>query len=184
MLGLIAATLIAAAPARAQQVALDPLNRVHAGVSAVQQGGLGLMAGMDSRMTRVVSVDVGGFLSANAPAAPVVPDGGDYADAIVLRHALYVAPGLRVPHRYRKGLNWDFTVRAGFAAAWSQDASADHDRLTDPALLGGAGLMLRERDWGLRASARELYFKPWSRLAREEVRVLRWQAGLEAFYQW
>ncbi len=181
--------------AEAGRPALDPQNRVHAGLSVA--GGelfdapsFGAAFGFDSRMTRLLSVDVGGFVSPMA-LGEVPASFEEAGSSIYLRHGLYVAPGFRVPHRAREGLNWDVLARLGFAGVWWTDAQATATRLgddylvgLDPALLGGIDLVLRQGSFGARLGAKAFGFAPFSQTTLEPVAVLRPQGAAELFFQW
>lgn len=186
---------VAGSAAHAARPMLDPQNRLHAGVSV--SGGarfdvpsLGPALGFDSRMTRLVSVDVGGFFSP-APLGDVPESFDDAGSSIYLRHGLYVAPGFRLPHRSGDGLNWDVLLRVGFAGAWWTDAQSRQTRLgddyltgLDPAALGGLDFVLRKGSLGGRVSVREYGFRPFSEVSLTNVLVARPQGTAELFYQW
>ena len=192
-----AALVLLALPtaAIAARPALDPQNRLHAGVGVATGAGfsapsVGATLGVDSRMSRVVYVDVGGFLS---PVA--VPDLGLAeevgADSIFLRHGLYVAPGLRVPHRAGEGVTWDVLLRGGFAGVWWTDVQAEQTLGSgtylvdlDPAALAGLDAIVRKGALGARVSAKGYIFAPYSHTQDEDIRVLRPHLAVEAFYQW
>ena len=48
---MMAIVVVLGPPAKATRMALDPLNRVHAGLSMAGPTSMGLMAGMDSRLS-------------------------------------------------------------------------------------------------------------------------------------
>lgn len=181
--------------AHAARPMIEPQNRLHAGVSVT--GGarfdvpsVGGALGFDSRMTRLVSVDVGGFFSPG-PMGEVPGSFDDASSSIYLRHGLYVAPGFRLPHRSNDGLNWDVLLRVGFAGAWWTDAQSHQthlgdDYLTglDPAGLAGLDLVLRKGSLGGRVSLKEYGFRPFSEVTLAAVNVLRPQGTAELFWQW
>ncbi len=191
------AALLCLAPgaAEAGRPALDPQNRVHAGLSVA--GGemfdapsFGAAVGFDSRMSRLLSVDVGGFVSP-MPLGEVPASFEAAGSSIYLRHGIYVAPGFRIPHRASEGLSWDVLIRAGFAGVWWTDAAATSTRLgddylvgLDPAGLGGVDFVLRKGSLGARLGAKGYAFTPFSQSTLEPVLVLRPQGTAEAFYQW
>ncbi len=164
---------------------LDPQNRAHAGLSLTDSSlSRGFTFGLDSRMTRLVYVDVGGFASLS-PLAETDPDSvEDPTDLISLRHGLTVTPGFRIPHRYNEGFNWDLTFRGGFGAIWAQDASSTGPLQVDPALLTGADLLLRYGAVGLRTSGRVFGFKTFTKKTKNETPVARPQYSVEVVIQW
>lgn len=173
------------------RVILKPQNQVHLGVSAVDPlDAYGVSLGMDSRLTRFVHLDLGGFVSLteNDFFTPNNPENAD--DYVRMRHSLWVAPGLRVPHRYREGLNWDVFLRGGFGAVWSQDLSTDDVFLVNLAGIGGADVMVRKDQIGLRLSGKGFWYRSYPTIARREgwvnrdLRVFNTQVALEAIYQW
>ena len=162
---------------------LDPQNRVHTGISLTDyQLAKGVNIGLDSRMTRLVYVDVGGFMSLT-PALEVDLDEATDAELVELRHGLTVAPGVRIPHRYTDGINWDLTIRAGFGAVWAADASSDQPTRVDPALLSGMDLLIRKNNIGLRTTGRVFGFNPYTKRSGE-VPMVRPQYAVELVYQW
>ena len=188
---LLAAGLLGV-PAHAARLPLDPQNRAHLGLSLVDgTAAYGLSGGLDSRLTRFVYVDVGGFLSPFGELA-AQPTGLDTrtGDWVKMRHALWAAPGMRIPHRYGDGITWDVFVRAGFGVVWSQDLSADYDWLANPAGLGGLDLMLRKDQLGLRISGKGFAYRAFPTVAwreswaSDELGVLSTQIAVEGVYQW
>jgi hypothetical protein len=169
--------------AEAARLPLDPLNRIHAGYSTADRGATGFTLGMDSRLTRLLNVDVGAFLSPFSQ-AEVVPDlNGDPNDWITLRHGLFVAPGLRIPHRYGEGINWDLTVRGGFGAVWLTNATEAINLETTPAFMPSADLLLRKDQLGLRLGVREVLFWSYVHEARDNFNFYRTQMSAEAVLQ-
>ena len=171
--------------AEAWVLPLDPQNRIHAGLSmtdsSLHPGGI---MGLDSRMTRLIYVDVGGFVSLDsAPEVELASIEND-SEFINLRHGITVTPGVRIPHRYSEGINWDFTFRAGFAAVWSSDASSSGVLQVDPALIGGVDFLLRRDAVGLRLGARMFGLKPYVNHTGTDAVVLRPQTSVEFVYQW
>jgi len=151
-------------------------NRVHFG-GAWTPGGSQLTGGFNSRMTQSISVDVGGFLSPTAAADPGLEDHW------VLRHGLFVTPGVRVPHRNKSEIKWDLILRAGFGPVWLADAEARFDTQINPGLVAGADLMLRYKKWGFRVENRIWKMSPFSRFEQVEVATIRPQIGGSAQYE-
>lgn len=172
--------------AHARRTPLEAQIRAHAGLG-LSDGGLtpGGTAGLDTRLTRLLYMDVGGFLSAVPAEAEVVFNDADPAESFALRHGLYVTPGLRIPHRYGEGLNWDLIGRAGFGVVWAHDAAATQAQVvTDPAALAGADFLLRYNKVGVRVSGKAYYWQSFSAPAREEVSMLRPHVAVEGVIQW
>jgi hypothetical protein len=181
-----------ALPAHARRMALEPQNRIHLGLNYADTS-VGLTGGLDSRLTRLVYVDVGGFLSPLALRDPGLTKDEAPEDFVFVRHAVFVTPGIRVPHRQPDSFTWDVIGRAGFGAVWSTDVVGEYreelfvnDALpqTDPTLLGGLDLVVRFDKVGARATGRALYFKPYSWYAGDDLVIVRPVASVEAFYQW
>jgi hypothetical protein len=189
-----AATLLglASLPVFAAHEPLDPLNRVHLGVSFSDENTFGINGGLDSRLTRLVFIDMGGFASPVPFPDDVNASPDDEAnDTVFLRHGIYVAPGLRVPHREKEGLQWDVIARGGFGGVWSTDVNPDSATLdgqyeveANPAVLAGLDLQLRKDHFGLRLGGKEYFFKVFSGPSREDVVLLKPQFVGELVYQW
>ena len=182
--------LLLSASADAARMPLEPQNRLHLGLAAMDgEESYGLTLGLYSRLTRFVSIDLGGFLSATESPLLTQPEDSTIEDWISMRHGVWFAPGLRVPHRYGEGLSWDVFLRGGFASVWSDDASADYDTLFDVAMLGGLDVMIRKNKIGLRASGKGFFYKAspyvaWQKKwVADELFVFAPQISLEAIYQ-
>lgn len=170
--------------ASARRVPMDTQIRAHGGLSLTNSSfAPGFTLGLDTRLTRLLYMDVGGFATLTDETAD--PEAVEAADAFALRHSIYVTPGLRVPHRYGDGLNWDLIGRAGFGAIWAHDAKAERAPLiTDPGFVGGADLVLRWKKVGMRLGGKAFLWRSYSSSDREDITVLRPMTSLEAFYQW
>lgn len=185
MLGLFAMS----SPSLAARMALEPQNRMHAGVSMVDLDAFGVSAGLDSRLTRFVSIDVGGFVSLS-PSTPKDPDGDTIAEVISTRHGLWVAPGVRIPHQYGDGLIWDVFVRGGFGALWAQDFSDIDTFVTNPGGLVGLDLLLRKDQVGVRISDKVFAYRAMPKVAIleswpvQDRGILSNQLAVEFVYQW
>jgi hypothetical protein len=167
----------------AARMALDPLTRVHTGLSLASPTSMGLMLGMDSRLTQLIYVDVTGFMSVSDPVAKTMEPDADGANTWMLRHGLYCTPGLRIPHKQPETWSWDILTRAGFGAVWLADAASNFDLESNPALVGGGELVVRKSQAGLRLSAKALYVRPYSKYRLVESSIVRAQYGTEMFYQ-
>lgn len=167
--------------AEARRPALDPLNRLHAGLSITDAPGVGM--GFDSRMTNLIWIDVGAFMTTAEPSSDLeVPDktGGD---TWLLRNGIYLAPGLRLPHQQPESVQWDLVARGGFAGVWAADAASDFDPDSNLSLFSGGDLMIKSGSVGVRLSAKVFYFKPYSKYRQVEASIVRPQYGAEAVYQ-
>lgn len=179
-------------PAQARRLALEPENRVHLGLALTDVSTLGVFGGLDSRLTRIVYVDVGGFVSPIPLGDDIAPESDEGRDFVYLRHGIYVGPGFRIPHRQPKAIQWDITGRLGPAALWSNDVHPDnsttpnerYQTIASPSLFGGLELILRREAVGLRASGRGYVFSQFSELERKDLLYVRPQVVVEAFYQW
>lgn len=190
------ALLLTSAPAAAQAMALEPQNRIHAGLSYVDgPSGLGVTAGFDSRLTRLVALDIGGF------ASPIpISDGYEWtgsADAETpayrqLRHGIYAAPGLRIPHAQPKTWAWEVFARAGGGVVWTANlepgASSDVDSARsirpDPSGMVGADALVRFGQVGVRASGKVWMFDVLQTTPTQNFFAVRPQWGIEALIQW
>ncbi|RME22201.1 MAG: hypothetical protein D6798_16395 [Deltaproteobacteria bacterium] len=178
--------------AHARRLALDPENRVHVGAALTDSASFGIIGGLDSRLTRLLYVDIGGFVSPIPLPDDIAPVSDQGRDFVFLRHGLYVAPGLRVPHRQPAAFQWDLTGRAGFGAVWSNDVHPDNTTLpteryeleATPALLAGAEALVRKDAVGVKLSARGYLFRPYSQFEKADLVLLRPQYLAEVFYQW
>lgn len=151
--------------ARAQS--LEPLNRLHLGASMVLGPvPLGITGGFDSRLTRLLFVDVSGFGSPGRVTPDLVPEDHSSADALLLRHGITLAPGLRVPHVQPKAFTFDVVVRAGMAALWLADLDRDTSKglsiyANEVSGLAGLDLVLQRGRAGVRISWRQLIYAPY-----------------------
>jgi hypothetical protein len=178
-------------PALADREALDPLNRGHAGVSFSDNKTVGFNVGLDSRLTRVVFIDMGAFASPSPFPEDAAVSSDKTADLVFLRHGIYVAPGLRVPHREKGGVQWDLTARGGFGGVWSTNVdpenatiNGDYEIEANPAVLAGLDAQVRKDHFGIRVAGKEYMFKVFSRALREDVVLLKPQFSGELVYQW
>jgi len=170
-------------PAVARSMPLDPMNRVHAGLSLAGPSSMGLMLGMDSRLTQIIYMDLAGFMSVSDPVAETTEPDITGASTWLLRHGLYCAPGLRIPHKQPEDWSWDILIRGGFGAVWAADAAAAFDVDGNPALLTGGELVVRKSEIGVRLSAKAFYARVYSKYRSIETSIVRPQFGAEMFYQ-
>lgn len=187
----LAATL-ASSPATAGRMPLDAQNRIHAGLSITDNtSGIGGTLGMDSRLTRLIFVDLGAFYTGGVddynPNVDVKVEGP--TDWYTVKHGLYAAPGLRIPHRYQEGINWDVVGRMGFAALWIADESqaiiprTEALVYSEPALLSGVDVLLRYEQMGMRLSGKAYGWRTFSPVSNSESGFVRGQFSVEGVYQ-
>ena len=178
--------------AHAGRMPLPSLNRLHGGLSITDSGsGLGGVVGMDSRLTRLIFVDLGGFYTpGNQQFDPGIdPEKEDPSQWYTLRNGLYAAPGLRIPHRYQDGFNWDVIGRAGFAALWIADESQriipEDDALvySEAGALLGVDVLLRLDTIGVRMSGKAYGWHAYSPIKNAESNTIRPQFAIEGVYQ-
>ena len=179
MAWLLATLLLMLSPdAHAQAVALDSLVRVHGGVSFVRPVAVpGVMVGMDTRLTRLMAVDVVGFYSPLEPDAWSISPDAEIENLFRLRHGVLMAPGIRIPHGQPQFLSWDLIFRGGVGAIWLADLSGmesvqdDYRSLAVPTGLLGADLGLHPQTFGIRLAFRQFFLSPFSWEERETVNV-------------
>jgi hypothetical protein len=172
--------------ASARRVPLDSQIRAHAGLNLADTTlSPGVSAGLDTRLTRLFYVDVGGFYTPGEDPPREALVLADPSENFSLEHGVFATPGLRIPHRYGEDFNWDLIGRVGFGVVWSHDAAAerapDH---SDPAFTGGADLLLRYHKVGLRLSGKVFTWSSFSAPALEEITLLRPVFSVEMLYQW
>ena len=91
------AALLPSGDAEARRMPLETQIRAHGGSRPNASFTPGFTLGLDTRLTRLLYMDVGGFGSLVDAVGDAESD--EAADS-ALRHAIYVTPGLRVPYRY------------------------------------------------------------------------------------
>ncbi len=191
MISLALLSLLAVSPAQASSM-LEPQNRLHVGVSFVDSPSpFGLSAGFDSRLTRVISMDVGAFLSP-LRIAPDVALLSDYPAYYELRHGLYVMPGLRIPHGQPRNWAFDVFLRAGGGAIWvantdpTRDGFQNSNYIVAPCAAGMAGgdALVRFKRVGLRISGKAVAFGATRDVQEESWVLVRSQWAAEGFFQW
>lgn len=187
--------LLAGIPsALAADVGLDPQNRLHLGVNLVEgPSPVGIAGGFDSRLTRLVSVDIGAFASP-VPIAEDVELGevADYPGYLRLRHGVYVAPGVRIPHPQPRTVSYDFFGRVGAGVVWTANLSPDvsgfdtsnYSVLPAPAALAGADALVRVGRFGARVSGKAWMYSAVRAAPQDQYFMLRAQGSIEGLFQW
>jgi hypothetical protein len=178
--------------ATAGRMPLESLNRIHGGLAITDNiSGVGGVLGLDSRLTRLVFVDLGGFYTPGDQKydPDTNPQEQDPQEWYTLRNGLYAAPGMRIPHRYKEGFNWDLIGRAGFAALWIADESQriipDTEALvySEAAFLLGADVLVRFDELGIRLSGKAYGWQVYSPVKQDETGTIRPQFTVEGVYQ-
>jgi hypothetical protein len=189
LLNALTSLLLTSAPAAAQNMALEPQNRLHVGLNMV--GGpspFGVTGGFDSRLTRYIALDIGAFVSPVPVASDYELDSVDTnAEYYELRHGVFATPGLRIPHPQPKHWAWEVFARAGGGVVWaanlSPNAPVDATRPAPGGLLGGDALV-RFGKVGVRASGKAWLFDVLQTSPSEDFLLVRPQWSVEALVQW
>ena len=173
--------ILSSSMALAAGQALEPQNRLHAGVSVVTgPSPLGVTGGFDSRLTRVLALDVSAFLTPVEIAEGLGQEQADKRDYLFIRHGITVTPGIRIPHVQPKAFAYDVFVRAGGGVVWVANLSPDIQVLdstpyaVDAHVGGTGGLegMIRFGQFGVRAGGRAwVYAVAFDQDARQYVKV-------------
>jgi hypothetical protein len=168
--------------AQAVRLAMEPQNRGFIGAS-YNDGGQGLSVGIESRLTQLIYVNIGGFTSLSSEFGDV--DSDSPKDWFKMNHGIWAAPGWRIPHRYKENaVNWDIIMKGGFACVFSSDSYREDLPLFDPAGLAGVDFYLRKNRVGLRWSNKVFFYEPESTKILKGVPVQKLQSALEIFWQW
>lgn len=180
------------APAHALSLGLDPQNRIHLGVSMVEgPAPIGFTGGFDSRLSRVLCMDLGLFVSPFAIPEDYAFTPTSYEQNYKIRSGIYLTPGLRIPHPQPKSWAWEVFARGGFGVLWTANLDPDsYDQATSsaprasPAGVVDVDALARFGPYGIRAFGKGWIFSA-SRLSPDEQYVLvRPQWGLEGVFQW
>ena len=168
--------------AQAVRLAMEPQNRLLVGYSHID-GGMGSTVSFESRLTQLIYVNMGGFVTLAENQGDI--DSSDPQDWLKMNHAIWAAPGWRIPHRYKSGgWNWDVMLRGGFACVFTDDVYRDDLLLVDPAALTGLDVYLHNGDAGLRVSNRVFLYQPEPTQTLKGVSIQRLQSSVEFFWQW
>ncbi|MEC7987386.1 MAG: hypothetical protein VX278_19615 [Myxococcota bacterium] len=168
--------------ASAQSFYVRPQIRVGVGGAWTDES-LGISVSMDTRMTQIIYISVGGFRSLQEAEITALED--DIQSWTKLRSGIWAAPGLRFPHRYKKGaLNWDFLLRAGFACVFSDLAENEDWTLMEPAALGGGDLIIFKDQFAMTLSGKMFAYNPYIREFREKAVIYRPQLTIEFSHKW
>ena len=161
---------------------LEPKIRVGTGVSIIEDA-LGFSVSMDTRMSQIVYVSLGGFRSLSMNEIQSQDD--DIQSWLALRHGIWAAPSFRYPHRYAKeGLNWDVFLQTGFAATFSELANEEDWFLMEPAGLLGLDALAFVGDVSVRVGSKAFLYNPYVIEFRSRAFLIRPQISVELAYTW
>ena len=174
--------LIASFFAQAQLFRLEPHIRTGGGL-AWNDGSLGVNLSIETRITHLMYASIGGFHSFNLREMQPLED--DPQSWIALRHSVWAAPCLRIPHRYKKkGINWDILINTGFGITFSDIANKEDWFIPEPAGLGGIDVILFSNKISTKISAKAFIYGTYIPEFREKYTLIRPQVALEIFYKW
>ena len=186
---LVVAALVGSADAGTM---LEPQVRVHVGANYV--GGpspFGVSLGLDARLTRIVGIDLGGFASPVPIAADEFVTQAKDEDYFHLRHGVYVAPGLRIPHAQPRAWAWEVFVRGGAGVIWFADTDPDAYPVGDepyaitPGIggFGGADAFVRVGHFGVRVLGRAWVYEGQHRQPGTPAMLVQPQIAVEGIVQ-
>ena len=168
--------------AQAQMFYMEPQIRTGAGVAWID-GATGTSVSMDTRVTHLLYVSLGGFRSLTMPEIETTED--DIQTWSALRHGIWAAPGLRLPHRYNgEVINWDFLVRGGFGTTFSALAEEEDWLLMEPSVLYGGDFILFTDTISVKASGKMFIYGSYIPEFRTKAWMMRPQVSVEIAYEW
>ena len=170
---------------------MEPRVRAHAGAFLAQgPSGIGVTGGLESRLSRMIYVDLGALYNPVDITTANDLDGATPAQPFLLRHVLYLTPGLRIPHRQPDGFRWDVNFRIGPGVLWSAYVGDSlnpeqilNEMEADVALIGGADLGILVGKYGVRLSGRAVTALPYHKGTQLETPFYAPVGLLEGFYQ-
>lgn len=173
--------------------ALDPQIRLHLGLGVLADdlAPLGLTGGIDARLTRLLNIDLGGFGTLMETPAEAQIERDPPSSYFRLRHGVYVAPGIRIPHSQPKTWAWDLFVRGGAGVVFSQNIQPGVEDLDgegyllEPAPAGFAGgdLTVRGEKVGVRIGGKAWMYAGQQKYPADEIFVVAGQFAVEGVYQ-
>jgi len=180
-----------ASTAQAAGNVMEPRVRAHVGGFMTQgPAGAGLTGGLESRLSRMIYVDLGALYNPVDITTVKDLDGATTQEPFLLRHVLYLTPGLRIPHRQPDGFRWDINFRLGPGVLWSAYVgdSLNPEQILDEmeadvALIGGADLGILVGQYGVRLSGRVVAAQPYHKATQLETPYYAPVGLLEGFYQ-
>lgn len=193
MLTLALSVLVDQAEAAAP-MAMTPVTRVFVGLTWV--GGpspIGLNGAFESRLTRIVAAEFGGFLTPAPFETGLDQSLASNEDLYFLRHGLYGDLGFRIPHHQPESFSWDLHFRVGTGVVWSAHVATDalvtdatnYDVSPSIGAMGGGDLLFRfGKHLGFRASGRAWGFQVVDQQEFVSAFKLSPQVDLSLLYQW
>ena len=170
---------------------MEPRVRAHAGAFMTQgPSGIGVTGGLESRLSRMIYVDLGALYNPVDITTANDLDGATTKGPFLARHVLYLTPGLRIPHRQPEGFRWDVNFRLGPGVLWSAYVgdSLNPEQIleeleADVALITGADLGILVGRFGVRLSGRLVTARPYHKSTQLETAFYAPFGLLEGFYQ-
>ncbi|MFT5582926.1 MAG: hypothetical protein ACI9VR_000503 [Cognaticolwellia sp.] len=180
-------SLLFSATALAARPPVDSQVRLHVGLSLVEAPSpLGFSFGVDSRVSRNLSLDAGVFGSMPGE-LETTSDRTVTRDHVRLRHGLYTMPGLRIPHPQPRSFRWDVYVRAGPGVVWTEDTwSRAPDNVAgqmDPAGFAGVDGVIVKNALGVRLGVRTAMTSVYDAQLQSDQFFWAPQYNLEMVYQ-
>ena len=175
--------------AEASPSTVNPRVRLHAG-AVVSEGPnpTGFTVGVDSRASRFIYLDIGGFVNPFSSFEDLDLD--NLRAPHLARHGMYILPGLRIPHRQPKAFSWDVTFRGGFGILWTSYVGTKINpsygsRPLDADIMTAAGLDfgIRRGALGLRFAGRVLVATPHDYGEKTDPLFYAPQLSVEGLYQ-
>jgi len=169
---------------------LNPRVRVHGGaVFSQSPAPAGLTFGVDSRASRFIYLDIGGFLSPfERLTNDVLSEGSSLTH--LARHGIYAMPGIRIPHRQPKAFSWDINFRTGFGILWtdyvgekSNNSYGTQPMEADVMTAAGIDFGIRRGELGLRFASRLLFAWPHDHDEKTDPLLIAPQFSIEGLYQ-
>lgn len=169
---------------------LNPRVRVHGGAIFSQSPApTALTFGVDSRASRFIYLDIGGFLSPFALPGDEV-NAESLSQTHLARHGIYAMPGIRIPHRQPKAFSWDINFRTGFGILWTDyigektnNSYGSQPIEADVMTAAGIDLGIRRGELGVRLATRLLFAWPHDHDEKTDPLLIAPQLSVEGLYQ-
>ena len=165
----------------AQMFYLEPQIRAGAGASW-NDGAFGASVSLETRISHLLYIGIGGFRSFTEGELQAIDENPQTWAA--LRHGIWAAPGLRIPHRYKKkGINWDLLFNVGFGVSFSDVAEQTDWLLMEPSALGGIDFLVFSNKLSAKISTKVFVYNPYLPEFREAYILARPQVAFEISYK-